>query len=495
MSFQVGNREKLAGLTILCLVSIGATHWFLFMPRATSYRVAYDDYQTKRYELMRMASQQSKPEIEQYIKETQAMEDFIHTLARDLNLALEPKHFETGEKTVRQLQRDLLDVIDRVIDLRTTRTKIGLSFMGWRPNNVAPSFGTGWDIPSQLPPNLSGAQMWDQVDKLRVTELELRHLENPLQAQLKREEYNAYLRNLGIEPSRFQAIEENGDLVLVVKKLAHARLIWTRRQPDLARGVAVPIQDVDQLYSLFEIELPEDEKILFHRIRQFEFLERLIHLAERSKVEDIRSVKLDPIRFIDLVLDEGDPSKPRLVPEMHWDQMAASGRGTGAWTWWGGEDEEAMYRGRGNAWRAARGGAFAPAPGAGLGLQGRMTPTPTPSPQPIMGGTRIGHAVPLTVEFDATWENALEFLYAMSHNHNPFEIDKVRLQTIFGEGGKIRTEVTVVPMAWVEGLQAFYQPEGTTTTVATVSVTPSARTGAPPPSQQPAGSRFGAPIR
>lgn len=479
MSVQIGNREKLAGLTILCLVSIGATHWFLFMPKAREYRTAFEDYQRERMEWQRMPSLQSKPEIEKYIEETQAMEDYIHTLSANLNLRLEPKHFATGPKAVTDLQKDLLDVIYKVINLRKTYPDVKMSFMDWRANALPPSYGMGWDIPKALPPQQAGGRMWDQIDKLREVELELRHMRNPIDRTRKRNEYNGYLVQLGIMPTRFDAIKKHGDIVLLVKKLAHAQLVWDRKGPDQARGVTVPIEDREQLFLLFEIHLPESETVLFQHIRQFEFLLKMVELADKSKVEEIQTVNLKPLRMIDQILEN---DKPLLVPEMHWDQMTAGG-GAEMWDRYDSYDDEGdfdddsysrrmRYRGRAG-WPGAGQGL---APGVG-GVPG--TPTPTPTPQPLMGGSRIGYAMPIEIEFDASWQNALDYLYVISHNHNPFELDRVHLQTITGAGGKIRTVGTVVPMAWVEGLDMFYRPAGTTATVATTAATP-APAAAPP---------------
>lgn len=105
-----------------------------------------------------------------------------------------------------------------------------------------------------------------------------------------------------------------------------------------------------------------------------------------------------------------------------------------------------------------------------------LEPTPTPTPQPNFGGEWMGTAVPIQVGFIAPYEPAMNFLYVISHNRNPFEIDSLRIATMLGEGGKILCLATLTPMAWIKHVELFYMPMVTTGTVT------------PAPAPPPAGS-------
>jgi len=486
MNMQFGNREKIATLTILCLLTIGAVHYFVFMGKAHAYRSAYEDYRRSMYQWRTMVSSQDEPKINKYIEANQALEDYITGLMKDLGLDMDPNYFEQDEKKkVKKYQEDLIEVINQIADLRKTHKNIRLSFLDW--NN-----GAGWDIPSRLPPNLSSLKMWDLVDKLRVLALTIKVLNNPVERQAKMAEYNGYLAQLGIDANHLAVISRYGDIVPTVKKLAHARLIWTQKLQDEKRGVArIPIKTREELHELLQIRLPEDPEVLYHTIKQLRFLLKLVALAEKNEVEEIRNVRLQPIRKIDQIIENG---KPRLVSEIHFDQQAILGR-QAFWqaarsaprTGWGRQPATGGRYPYGTA-TGPYGSPGMQGPG-GTGTQGggmgMLEPTPTPEPQPVPGGVWIGNAVPIEMGFVAPWEKALNFLYVVSHNHNPFEVDSVRFQTIFGEGGKVFAIATFVPMALVDGLQMYFQPQTTQTLTAASPPRPGGPVGRGPGPRAP----------
>jgi hypothetical protein len=116
------------------------------------------------------------------------------------------------------------------------------------------------------------------------------------------------------------------------------------------------------------------------------------------------------------------------------------------------------------------------------GQYGTFEPTPTPAPMPVPGGEWIGNAVPIRIGFVATWETALNFVYVISHNRNPFELDSWELKAALG--GKIQTDVTVMPMAWIKLMDIFYAPPGTTATA--MAAAPPPAPGSPPVPAPPA---------
>ncbi|MBM3333068.1 hypothetical protein FJY63_00235, partial [Candidatus Sumerlaeota bacterium] len=66
MGIQIGNREKIAALAIVCLVAIAAVHYFLIMGKAASYRNTYNDYMGKRQEWGLMVNPQSSDAIDEF---------------------------------------------------------------------------------------------------------------------------------------------------------------------------------------------------------------------------------------------------------------------------------------------------------------------------------------------------------------------------------------------------------------------------------------------
>ena len=515
MPVQIGNREKLGGMVILCLVAIGAVHWFVFMNRAQAYRDAYNSYVEQRGRWTTMVSAQQEPAIRKFVKETQSVEDFVDGLARDLNVHWEPIFFDNSKAGVKKQQDRLLELIYEVCDLRNKYPKMRLTFLDWRPNQPD---NPGWDVPSQLP---TGIPLWDLVDKLRNNALTLRVLSNPLERQTARMEYNTYLRTLGVNADLFDPFNpyslafRYGDLVPLIKKFAHARLIWAQKGKDEKSGTArFPISSIDDLYALLEIKVSDDPEELFHAIKQLQDLLKLIKLADDGGVEEINKVVLPPMRKIDMTADEN--KKLILVPETHYDHFfmpspAIPGMMNPGWPVPGG----AMYPGAtypgatypaptypaptypggwptaphpgggmevvaapGTVWPPASGGQVMP-PGSYPGQPGVLQPTGTPPPQPVVNGEWIGNAVPIRMGFVASWSNTLSFVYTISHNRNPFELDAWELKA--APGGKIQSDVTVAPMAWIMAFDRFFAPTtGTVTAAAIPPPLPAAPPAAPP---------------
>jgi hypothetical protein len=502
MDLQVGNREKMGGLIILCLVAIGTVHWFVFMSRARDYREAYDSYQDQRGRWSTMVSTSQEPQIRKFIKDTQSAEDFVDSLARDLNLQWEPYFFDFSKAGIKKRQDRLLELINQVCDLRKTHPKLRLTFLDWHQNQPD---NPGWDIPSQLP---TGIPLWDLVDKLRNNALTLRVLSNPLERQRARLEYNGYLRVLGINPdvldpfSQFSLAFRYGDLVPLIKRIAHARLIWDQKLKDeKGGGTRVPIATMDDLYSLLEVKVPEDPELLFNAIKQLQNLLKLIKMAEEQQIEEINNVVLLPLRKVDMAGDENN--KPALMPEQHFDHFfnpALGAPGTVLPNWPGaamrpnwpgaapqpapGMMEEVGVGG--TNWQAP-GAAGRPAPAAAMAqTPGEPQAPAIPEPIPLQGGMWIGNIMPIRFGFIASWETSLNFVYVISHNRNPFEVDSWDLKASMG--GKIQTDVTLAPMARVQTVEALYAPETTTApAVAAVrALAPAAPMPAPGPAPTPA---------
>ncbi len=493
MNLQIGNREKIAGLVILCLATIAVVHWFLVMGKAQAYREAYNYYNTQRARWSQLVSPDTASKIGDYEKDTQVMEDFLKELMTDLNI-----HFDTVrdyDETTTALAKKrlpaLLDVIGQVCDLRTQQFKnVKLTFLDARPDY------TGWDLPRPSDYERSLA-LWDQLSRLQNTVRMLDVMEPSPQRMALQQRYEAELAALRIviQPNLVMLRELAGELVPTIKKIAHARLIWAQKEKDdKAAGIAVPIKTKEELDTLLKITYPTDPYLIFHYTKQLQFLLRLIKIADEQGIEEIFFVKLLPLRKVDQVTDP-NTKMMRLVSEMHFDQIPLPpGYTRGAY-------------GAATGWRPGMpgmpvvpGGAWAPtAPGWGAAPRGDygdeeeggygrvistatpadpLNPTPTPTPSPVEGGQWIGNAVPIRIGFAASYENALNFLYQISHQRNPFELD--RMQMISLPGGKIQIDVTVAPMAWVVGLEGFYAPQGTTRPLTAMPLPPTPAMAATP---------------
>ncbi|MBM3335206.1 hypothetical protein FJY63_11145, partial [Candidatus Sumerlaeota bacterium] len=410
----------------------------------------------------------------------------------------------------------LIEVVNEFCDLRA-KHKIRLRFMDPLVTiNIqnTPQNLPGWDIPTLLPARIS---LWDEVKRLQsATEL-LDGLSDPyMYLGFMANRYDPILRNLGIEPNTLRMLEfQQGPFVPTIKRMAHARLIWAQKIRDEQAGRKSSLDSLKQLHGMLKIKLSDNFDLLFLQIKQMEFLIKLIGTADQHKVDDIYMVNLLPVRKID---EMADPTgQKRLVSEIHFDQVPYGftfGARPGASPAWGpGMTEEGMPFGGGAG--MPPGGEFGPMPGAAVGpmpaegvgpappvgaavgpageaavgpvpgaVPGMPAPgapvlkptpitpeamfEPTPTPEPMPQGQYVGTAVPIRIGFTASWDIAMGFLYSISHNQNPFELDSVTIRS--GQTGKVLVEATVVPMARVEGVQAFYAPAPTTSTLTTATV-------------------------
>ena len=523
---QIGNREKIAAIIIACLVAIGAVHWFVFMARAHSYAQAYQNYQMQLGSWTQLVSSTQEPQIQAMIKQTQLTEDMFDELARDLNVNWDPIFFDKSKEGVKKCQDRLIAAIQQVIEMRTKNPKIRLTFMDWHPTQMDPFRPTqpdpGWDIPTALP---TGIPLWDIVDRLQNTARTMRVLKDPIQKLLARDEYNKNLIALGINPVFLDPQMPTslgnlyGDLIPLIKRFAHAQLIWAQKQKDEKTGVSrFPINTLDDLYLLMEIKVPNKTDDLFRQIKQLQLLLRLVKLAEDNSVEEIGSVVLLPKRKIDIAPNE--ENQPRMVPEQHYDHFFLLEMGYPPGSLFGPGGPFTPGGGAGPTWTRPRpqvpeGGdgevdvnaaARTPAaPGRGgpgaIGPGGAATAEEEeglPEPVPVPGGTWMGDAMPIRVRFLAPWDTALNFVYVISHNRNPFGVDAWEMRTV--QGGKIQSETTLAPIVWIAGLDMFYAPATTATvTAATGRASPAggaATVPAGPPGQPtpaaPTPSRLGA---
>jgi hypothetical protein len=482
MSFEVGNREKIAVLVIACLVTIGMIHYFFFLSKTFQYRRAYSKYQTEVRQ-PRVASHQ-QPQIDKFITDTDDMGNFIDLLARDMNIDYDPVYFEQGEEAIERMQARLLEQVTEVTQLRQKyAAQLRLPFLDWtdrRPTAADPRTGEGWDVPSRLPSNLRRSEIWDAVENLNDSKLALDVLQNPAERMAERvRTYNPLLQSLGIDPNRLRDVAQHGGLVPLIKRVAHANLLWAQKQQDEQAGdIRIPVDSKDDLFNLLEVELPEDMDALRNAIKQLEFLLRLIDLAAKSSIEEVRKVNLHPVRKIDQIITEDQ--RLRLVPEIHFDQNIpqAGARRPGRRRTYVPEDDGSMYAPDTPGVRPRVPRQVDPRfqTGRRTGITDEpvdpLKPTPTPEPIPRRGGDWIGDAVPITIQFLASWENTLNYLYVISHNRNPFDIDSLALGSFEGSGGNVIGEATVVPMTLVKGLEALYAPVTTSTLTAGPGVGP-----------------------
>jgi len=403
MSMPIGNREKIAGLIILGLVTVGLIHYFVFMPRAAEYRSAYAQYRSAAARFSTSITKEAAPQIARMEQANSNMMTTVTTLAKDLKIDMEPLFFTPGPERVKQYQDRFVTLVNQIVDLRRSPLRVKPDFLDW---GAGANVGQGWDIPAQL--TGSSAQLWDNVEKLSFKASEMKVLDNPrdlinarfgevnpMTRQLVKPGYIHLLQNIGVNWQRLQAappgpsehqrrlgiepfppqyrrpdtVAIHGEIVPTIKKLAHAKLIWEQKLRDeRTPGVRIPIQTKEDIYALLEVKLPDDPVQLYLLNKQLELLLQLIQMADKEGVERLVTVQLLPMRKVDDIPDLARPGRHRLASEVHFDQLLQLAALSSQANAYGGSSYPGSYGSGG--YPGSYGGPYGGAYGGGAGYGG-----------------------------------------------------------------------------------------------------------------------------
>lgn len=250
-------------------------------------------------------------------------------------------------ETVQELQARLEELVGEIVGLRAKYPDMKLTFLDWNDGN-------GWDIPTELPRPSYGPVLWLKIESLRVAAADLTLLKDPTAIANERISYYRRLGEIGLDISRVHSVEsigqmpafkvayalspervkellpdpppvppwptvrDHGDIVPLVKLLAHAHLVWARKLQD-EQGPAwdrMPGISKAERYQLFQIELPDDKHELQSVIEELEFVLWLIAGTKEHPITEIRRVQLQRTNPA--------PDKSRRATFVYWQTSADS---------------------------------------------------------------------------------------------------------------------------------------------------------------------------
>lgn len=440
---EIRRSGKIAVGIIAAMGTIGALHVFIFRSRAAEYQAARAEYNSA---LERYNAQGTAPninEIQRFRYETLKYRRDYWRAVEKLHVAF-PDYLGASlmEASVAQQRDKLWDVLTELEKKRLEGETGGgpnLTFMSDRI----------WNITKALPKAFDTVAVDDELQKLRDESRLLRSLTPGTAAYRAREgEYQKRLARLGLDLTWRDGIEEIGpnnakikrvkglkdnfgQLTAVLVTINRIDQVMKRLQEDFFSGRPSDANR-EEMYQLFRIEWPKDSSGTENAVlamRQGQALLNIIDIAKQEGVESIPYVKFHeimPISWVDPEIAKKAPETPK-PEEMFFGDFGEQG---GEMMMMMGMEGE---RGEGRS--------------AGRWAGSAVTPTP------VVDLTATG--VPVEIVVEGPNSSIMSFIYRLSHETLPYEVDRLRIRTAPKGDGKVQAQifVNVIAHAMFIGIQ------------------------------------------
>jgi len=412
---------KIAIGVVGALGTIAALHFTIFSSRANAYAEAKSKYDAALAGYRDAGRTPDLRVINEFRYATLRQKLRYWETSRQLNFFL-PDFYATGDvKIISESHRkNSWDTVRKLLELRRE---------GDAGNGPKLTFLTGprsWNFVESLPQEMiqRGIVVEDALTDLRDEDRLLNSLApGSRQFNERTNTYNRKLAALGLDVRfRDNLRDFLGQQVATLYTLNRIDQVLQKLPADYFGADVGESEKLEQLYKLFRIEWPKDhnknESPLLAQ-RQAEALLKLIELAKGKGIQEITYVRL--VDFRELTWEDFDPTKVEATPtpaaEMAFDEFNMDMDAMGM----GGE----MGGGRFDA-AGGGGGAAAAAP----------------------KGESVGLITPIELYVRGTNSSIIEFIYGITNDRNPMEIDRIRLRNIKPAEGIVEAQVFVNVIAY-----------------------------------------------
>lgn len=405
---KFGNREKIVIGSIASIVTVGALHMLLFKNRADSLIAEKTEYETKKGQIEALGAAKDPLQIAVFQYGNQSyLTEFYETI-KTLNLA-QPDYYSVKFDIEKQ-KKDLEQELTELLKLRVADQKPKLTFLE----------ESGWSLPEKLPDEVTatGGDLGDKVRGVLDADEVIKVLPQgaPLRQQ-KEFEYKGLMRGLGVDPDKADQLAQQGDLVRTFYVLHRSNLILSALAKDFSLKTPLP--------DLLRLRWPESNLI---SLKQIQALIDILKIARASEVEEVVSVKLEPVHFIypeDAIAGIA--------------QAAPAGPVGGVMPSRGMEGEDGMPPRP--APRMEDEGLGPGGPGMADGVYGGAPPAARAAAPP--SAKILGSAAPIRMEIIGPNLNVMKFLYQLSYAKRPYDVDYIAIKSVTEPAGSVRAILNV----------------------------------------------------
>lgn len=383
------------------VAGIGAiliVHFTVFKDRAAKFETAKNSYDGVVNEYRSIGTARALKDVYEFQYETLKYEEEYWKFLKDLNLQVE-RQYAGATRNVAEQRADLLRVLLELETRRDDGKGPELRFLGPQ----------GWDLRTELPAMFTtqGVNVEDPLARLLDADRVLEVLDQQSDLYKTRlQEYENLLRIMGMDLAQRDAIRETyGELPALIYSLNRVQLVQKSISPGFFRDLTTPEEVSDRLYKLFRVQWIGNDSMplaMFSMFKQSKQLldmldvgeETRIATVERLKCWDTREIFYTPLAEVKPVSEEPATAGQRQPPPERRDGGGVNPR----------------FRGN------QRGG------------QQRQSGATTDE--------KVGYGAPFEIAYYAQNEANMLFLDALTRRRLPFELDKIKINTVQTQGAE-----------------------------------------------------------
>lgn len=416
---EMRKSGKIAVGIIAALGTIGALHLFIFKDRAQAFQAAKNEFDAVRAEYAAQGSPPPIDDIHKFRYLTLKYELEYWQITRDLNVFL-PAEFANPAAVDERFQQQMFWDVMRDLEKRRDDGDAGkgpkLTFLGDR--------GWGWakGLPEQLVKQ--GVAVEDVMTEIRNEDRLLNSLDQtgqPYQYHLRI--YDGLLKRVGMSQDIRTALKDRyGSVVAALYTMNRIDQVMKNLPADFFNASSSQAQNMREMYKLFRMEWPKDENGNNNYYNTAKQLRALVTMMETAKVQNIEAVS-----WVKLHEQRKTYWKERKIEDDKPPAAGAAGAAAAA-------TDLSMYNAvpemMGDP--AMGGGSEFGGGEMGMGRFGAAVATPVPQ------GDMVGLALPIEMLVEGNNSAVMTFLYQLTNERAPFELDRLRLRSEATANAKVR---------------------------------------------------------